>query len=113
METSVIIAIVVVVALIALFLLVRAGGIGLFKGSFRARRGYTEIGGDAEIRGAQPVREAGTVVKGTKMIGKKQKMRVAKDNARIEDTLMKGKEQEFIVDNDVNESSQSEHEEQS
>jgi len=52
-------------------------------------------------------------VKGTKMIGKKQKMRVAKDNARIEDTLMKGEEQEFTVDNDVNESSQSEHEEQS
>ncbi len=97
MEPAYIIAIAVVVALIALFVMFRFG-IGFFKGGFRAKHGDSEIEGNAEIRGARESRQAGTVVKGTKMIGKKQKMRVAKDDARVEDTVMKGEEQEFIVD---------------
>lgn len=97
MEPAYIIAIAVVVALIVLFVMFRFG-IGFFKGGFRARHGDSEIEGNAEIRGARDGRQAGTVVKGTKMIGKKQKMRIAKDDTRVEDTVMKGEEQEFIVD---------------
>ena len=97
MEPAYIIAIAVVIALIVLFVMFRFG-IGFFKGGFRAKHGNSEIEGNAEIRGAREGRQAGTVVKGTKMIGKKQKMRVAKDDARVEDTVMKGEDQEFIVD---------------
>ncbi|NUN65868.1 hypothetical protein HCU40_14180 [Pseudanabaena biceps] len=97
MEPAYIIAIAVVVALIVLFVMFRFG-IGFFKGGFRAKHGDSEFEGNAEIRGAREGRQAGTVVKGTKMIGKKQKMRVAKDDTRVEDTVMKGEEQEFIVD---------------
>jgi hypothetical protein len=97
MEPAYIIAIAVVVALIVLFVMFR-GGIGFAKGSFRAKRGENEFEANAEMRAAQEGRQAGTVVKGTKMIGKKQKMRVAKDDARVEDTEMKGEEQEFIVE---------------
>jgi hypothetical protein len=97
MEPAYIKAIAIVVTLIVLFVMFRFG-IGFFKGGFRAKHGDSEIEGNAEIRGAREGRQAGTVVKGTKMIGKKQKMRVAKDDARVEDTMMKGEEQEFIVD---------------
>ncbi|MFN5857551.1 MAG: hypothetical protein ACK456_16925 [Pseudanabaenaceae cyanobacterium] len=97
MDLAYIIAIAVVVALIVLFVMFR-GGIGFFRGGFRARHGGSEVEGNAEIRGAREGRQAGTVVKGTKMIGKKQKMRVAKDDTRVEDTVMKGEDQEFIVD---------------
>jgi len=97
MDLGYIIAIAVAAALIVLFVMFRFG-IGFFKGGFRARHGESEFEGNAEIRGAREGRQAGTVVKGTKMIGKKQKMRVTKDDARVEDTVMKGEEQEFIVD---------------
>ncbi|BBC22912.1 hypothetical protein [Pseudanabaena sp. ABRG5-3] len=97
MESAYIIAIAVVVALIILFVMFRFG-ISFFQGGFRAKHGDSEIEGNAEIRGAREGRQAGTVVKGTKMIGKKQKMRVAKNDARVEDTVMKGEEQEFIVE---------------
>ncbi len=97
MDLGYIIAIAVVAALIVLFVMFRFG-IGFFKGGFRARHGDSEFEGNAEIRGAREGRQAGTVVKGTKMIGKKQKMRVAKNDARVEDTVMKGEDQEFIVD---------------
>ncbi len=97
MEPAYIIAIIVVVALIVLFMMFR-GGIGFFRGSVRARHGGSEFEANAEAREAREGRQAGTVVKGTKMIGKKQKMRVAKNDARVEDTVMKGEEQEFIVE---------------
>ena len=53
-------------------------GIGFFRGGFRTKHGDSEIKGNAEIRGTREGRQAGTVVRRTKMIGKKRKMRVAK-----------------------------------
>jgi hypothetical protein len=97
MDLGYIIAIAMVAALIVLFVMFRFG-IGFFRGGFRAKHGESEFEGNAEIRGTREGRQAGTVVKGTKMIGKKQKMRVAKNDARVEDTVMKGEDQEFIVD---------------
>ena len=94
MEPAYIIAIAVVVALTVLFVMFRFG-VGFFKGGFRAKHGDSEFEGNAEIRGVRERRQAGTVVKGTKMIGKK---RVAKNDTRVEDTVMKGEDQEFIVD---------------
>jgi len=99
MEPAYIIAIIVVIALIFLFVMFR-GGIGFFKGGFRAKHGDSELEGNAEIRGAREGRQAGTVVKGTKMIGKKQKMRVAKDDTRVEDTVMKGEDLDFTVESE-------------
>ncbi len=97
MEPAYIKAIAIVVTLIVLFVMFRFG-IGFFKGGFRAKHGDSEIEGNAEIRGAREGRQAGTLVKGTKMFGKKQKMRVAKDDTRVEDTVMKGEDLEFIVE---------------
>lgn len=108
MEPAYIIAIAVVVALIVLFIMFRFG-IGVFKGSFSARHGDSQFEGNAEIKGAQGGREAGTVVKGTKMIGKNLKVRVAKNDARVEDTLMKGVDLDLTVESE-NESNLSDRE---
>ncbi|MDJ0619987.1 MAG: hypothetical protein QNJ63_25145 [Calothrix sp. MO_192.B10] len=43
-----------------------------------------------------------TVVKKTRMIGKKQKARVTKSDAWVEDTVMRGEDQEFTVTDDSN-----------
>ena len=46
-------------------------GISFFRGGFRAKHGNSEIKSNAEIRGVREGRQAGTVVRRTKMIGKK------------------------------------------
>lgn len=99
MEPAYIIAIAVVFALIVLFVMFR-GGIGFFKGSVRAKHGGSEFEANAEAREARERRQAGTVVKGTKMIGKKLKVRVAKNDARVEDTVMKGEDLDFTVESE-------------
>ena len=103
----IVVAIAVAVVLIVLVLAIGSGRIGRFSGRARGKYGNNELEVGAEIdesRQEQLKRQVGTVVKGTKIIGKNSKMRVSGNDKRVQDTLMKGENLEFIVNESDNRS---------
>ena len=107
----IVVAIAVAIILIVLLLAIGSGKIGQFRGRARVKHGDTEVDGGFEMDesklGRPPSR---TVVKGNVMRGENQKMRVAQENAAVEENLMEGKHQEMNIDGSENKSPRSEYE---